>query len=224
MTLDIWNSTFGSACSGNIISKNWVLSSSLIISPSHISDYRIHAGVDFLDYDDSGSFHQVDRIVMFDKNFTGRVRIPQVALIHVMEPFEFDEFRQPIKLFESHEKLTPGKIANISGFGLFRWSTAGPLKMEYAEVPIMDFDECNEFYETIDKQALPEGLVCADYAGNNSSGNAWFSVGGGPLTVDGRLAGLVPSHLKISRNRRDPKLFFEIAYLRNWIEKYVDLL
>lgn len=165
--------------------------------------------------DCEGTIHNVDKIVRYKSNSsetpTSYFRI--VSML-VKEPFIFDKTCQPIKLIDSDEKLTPGKLANVSGFGFFsiigsNWN----FKLHSVEVPILDLN--------IELGGVIKGYVCADYRKNSLPVNAKYHHRGGSLIVDGRLAGIVISNY-FSFNPQNLKLFINIAHYRSWIEQHVD--
>lgn len=211
---------------GTIISKNWVITSSPHLKLSYLQHYRIRAGGEFLNSYFKGSVHRVDKIVFWERryeNSTGPELFSQLALMRVAQPFRFDETRQPIKMFESGEKVTNGKIANISGFGIFLNNHWFPYQLEWAEVPIMRYEECNDLYQAKEGKGIPEGFICGDYKYNLWKNLACYETEGGPVTVDGRLAGVVGTHYGCPESATNPKLYFDVAYLREWIDKHVNL-
>lgn len=86
-------------CGGSIISEHWVITAGHCIYDDN-EDLRIRAGANFVNR--GGSLHTVDRTIIHERyELTGQgVPLYDVALVHVVEPFVFDNTRRPIKLFE----------------------------------------------------------------------------------------------------------------------------
>lgn len=203
-------------CGGSIIAKNWIITAGHCAGQS-ASSLKIRAGTDLTQK--GGSLHQVDKIILHEKyGFKSNgVPLNDVALMRVKEPFQFDETRRSIDLFRAGESMVPGKMANVSGFGLVRGHYF-PRKLQWVQVPLIENDKCNEAY--LEKYGgVPEGYICAAYYGKGGK-NACTGDSGGPLAVDGRLAGIVSWSYNCAEPDY-PTVYADVAYYRDWIDQYV---
>lgn len=137
-----------------------------------------------------------------------------IALVKVKEPFVLDETRRVIKLFNATEKLTPGTVANVSGFG---WNSNSE-SLQSVELPIMDLEICKLKFGAED---LEEGLVCAGYGDSKVKKGVYAGDEGDPVVVEGRLAAMVA--LPFSSTTGRPALCTDIAHYRHWIDRHVEL-
>lgn len=213
-------------CNGAIVSPNWVLTTASC-APSIPLRGMVIAGTGEKNKS-SGSYHRILEIVRRNHESDA------IALIKVIPPFDIDETRRPIELFQQGEKVAPGAVARVPGYGhtddVFMTS-----RLRYLEAPILDSDSClvgesplNFVNKSLRKkpcrrrtifsgisqqqpskhQREPEGSVCV---GHDKQGRkACYGNDGSPLVVDGRLAGV---------GRRDSTLYTEIARDRDWIDE-----
>lgn len=225
-----------SSTSGSIISKNWIVTAdddNYPLTVSKASADGIKAGISFIplppEVDLEVSYHRVEKIIRYKSNNSDSqnpISFNKIVLIRVKEPFVFDKTRKPIKLFNAGEKLYPGKIAQVSGFGLLPINgSSWPYRLHSREVTIMDSELCNQIYKAKDiTNGLPKGFICTDYEKNMTQKNIkyLYEYGGGSLIVDGRLAGIVVSTADQVTNLQNPKFFIDVAYYRDWIDQHVD--
>lgn len=83
-----------------------------------------------------------------------------------------------------------GEIGHIAGWGVTVETSMDPWPiLQVAEVPIVDYDECQDNYSAI-YQPLSENMFCAGYL---EAGGIDSCVGdsGGPLVINGTLVGIV---------------------------------
>lgn len=201
-------------CGGSIVNTNWV------ITAGHCSkeeELTVRSGSSLREQ--GGSVHLVDKIV-FHPRFGRKNGIPQndIALLHVKEPFAFGKTRQPIRLFGAREKVSSGKMANVTGWGKTRTTT--PENLQSVEVPLIDTDLCRQAYNNSASMTVPEGYICAAYFGEGGK-NACHGDSGGPLAVDGRLAGIVSWSYGCAEPDY-PTVYTDVAYYRNWIDKEME--
>lgn len=86
-------------CGASIISEHWVVTAGHCIYGDN-EDLRIRAGSSFTNR--NGSLHKVNQTIIREnyKLTNDGVPLYDVALIQVVEPFVFDDTRQPIKMLE----------------------------------------------------------------------------------------------------------------------------
>lgn len=111
-------------------------------------------------------------------------------------------------------------MANVSGFGSVQGGYR-PDFLQFLEVPIVDSRSCNETYVHHDFGSVPEGHVCAGYV---PDGGRVPCAGdeGGPLVVQGRLAGVV-SYIRKCFFTSYPVLYTDVAYYNEWISRRIQI-
>lgn len=208
---DIW-------CGGAIIDKNWIITVGRRCGQISVGNLKVRAGTSMREK--GGSVHHVDRIMKHPRFCEVEHSEPEndIALMRVVEPFEFDETRQPIKLPEAPDQTLLGKTANLTGFGVTR-DGEYPKYLQSIEIPVIELHRCNKTYEVFFGIKLPEhGFVCAGHGDDVGGRNAcWFDEGD-PLAVDGRLVGIV-SWVLYCIKPNSPVLYTDIGYYREWIDE-----
>lgn len=178
---------------------------------------KIRAGSTFVDR--SGSLHQVDAITLHeDYGFKYGSPVNDVALFHVVEPFEFDDTRQPIELFD--EESGDGVESVLTGWGSTNTHGGSPDRLQAVTVHIIGKSRCNEAYEKL-MCGLPEGQICAGEYGVGGKDHC-YGDSGGPMTIDGRLAGIV-SWGEGCAEPYYPGVCTEIAHFRGWINAHLEI-
>lgn len=164
---------------------------------------------------EGGSVHEVERIVRHGGD--NKTFLNDIALMQVKEPFELDDTRKPIPLFEGD--LATGQKANLTGFGLVR-DNRYPDNMQVVQVPVLDFDLCKKPYERWFGSALPSGLLCGGNV-DVSGENACYGDEGAPFVVSGQLAGFV-SYVHQCSGPNNPVLFVDVGHYRDWIDQQLE--
>lgn len=80
-----------------------------------------------------------------------------IAVLHVEEPFEFDDTRQRTELF--NEEARDGAEAVITGWGSTGYNGFSVDQLQAVDLPIVSKSLCNEAYEK--DGGLTEGQICA---------------------------------------------------------------
>ncbi|KAJ8666921.1 hypothetical protein QAD02_008583 [Eretmocerus hayati] len=191
-------------CNGAIIASDQIITSASCLLSVPIDQIQIRAGSSTAD--EGGSVHRAVNVFIHDK-FTIDSDENDVAIIEVAPPFEIDRTRQPIELFGKDDKADQGVYANASGYGDFERRTPTDYKLRVVSIPILD-QSC-VFANT-------PGLICAGAIGK---GPCWNDFGS-PLTIGGRLAGLLISISKPCGGPNFSGQYTEIAHVREWIDEY----
>lgn len=203
VSLSLWGYLY---CGGSIISENWVVTAAHCATQSP-SRYTIRAGSNRATL--NGSTHKVDKIISHE-NY-GNVQGFDIALMHVTNPFKFNEKRKPIPLFEQNEEAVAGSIAVISGWG--DDYPKGVNILQRAKVPIISKRKCHENY--LDMGGIPDNEICAGYSHGGTDSCQGDS--GGPLAINGRLAGIT-SWGRGCAQAKYPGVYTEVAAHRSWIK------
>lgn len=150
----------------------------------------------------------------------------RLALLLLDNPIELDdETKKSISMFEFGEEAKPGSIAEAAGWGM--WNQEKKLvadQLRSITYRIMDKNDCFKALEEI--EGFQESEICAyPDAGDNELHGACFGDSGGPVVIDGRLAGImVHGSLEVicASAFEYPEVFAEISYFRNWIDTKIE--
>ncbi|XP_034948279.1 polyserase-2-like [Chelonus insularis] len=198
-------------CGGSIISKEWIVTAGHCVGGA-TSRLTIRAGSTL--HNKNGSYHNVAQVIRHEKYGSNSRGLPEndIAVIRVEEPFQFDETRQPIPLFNDLEEATPGAISVITGWG--NTFNGFPDNLQTVNVPIVSKAQCNESYKTVG--GIPENQICA--ALPQGGKDACQGDSGGPLAIDGRLAGITSWGIGCARPGY-PGVYTEVSRYRSWIKQ-----
>lgn len=109
-----------------------------------------------------------------------------IALIQLSSPLNCTNCKT-IPLSRSVPKR--GETGVIAGWGITNMTSEDPWPiLQVAEVPIVDFDVCDESYVKI-QQPLTNNMFCAGYL-KKGGVDSCTGDSGGPLVIDGNLAGI----------------------------------
>ena len=191
-------------CGGSIISEYWVLSAAHCMQFSKYS-MTVLAGSENLQ--SGGLKYEIDSIIKHD-GFDEKWFSNDMAVVKVSNPFKMSESIRPILLFNKNESFPVNKVAIVSGWGKGNLPVHLLHKVQLLTV---SREECAAAHGV---WKLPPGQVCAGVQKGGKDSCKGDS--GGPLTIDGRLAGII-SWGKDCGLPKTPGVYSEISYFREWI-------
>ncbi|XP_058808152.1 trypsin-1-like [Phymastichus coffea] len=202
-------------CGGSIIDENYVVTACHCVDDLLPRDITVRAGSSKIGQ--GGSVHEVTKVIRHENYNTNIYSIPSndVALLKLNEPIHFDDTRQPIDLFKQGEVSAPGNMSVITG-----WGDTGKgisTQLQTVTIPIVDKNLCNNVYKRYG--GVPAGEICAGYYGIGGK-DACIGDSGGPLTINGRLAGIISWGFECG-SADYPGVYTEIAYYHDWIKKHI---
>ena len=207
-------------CGGSIISKNFVLTAAHCVANERPNDITVLSGTVFRNRPNHGKIHSVKNIIVHEHFAEANAEaLNDVALLEVYKPFKFSKQRNRVVMFEAGEKIHEDSEALISGWGTTEFNgELSPILLQ-VEVAVIKKEECDKAYGRSEirprEDAFCAGLyqMCGERTcpGGQMSGDS-----GGPVTIGGRLAGIVSWSDKRSNL---PGVHAEVGYHRKWIDK-----
>lgn len=202
-------------CVGTIISS-WHVVTAAHCTRGSIKAIQIRAGSSVRD--EGGTIHHADSVKRHEKFSVDKNEQSSsydIAVIKVLERFNFDSVTQPIKLFRYGEKLRPNMQGLESGWGSNE-DGVYDIKLRKLSLSVVDVVTCNKIYGSWG--GLKPGQFCA----KNEDDNKYPCYGdsGGPLVINGRLAGIdiYGGNCELPHS---PAVYTEVAYFRPWIDQNV---
>lgn len=205
------------SCGGTIINKEWIVTAAHCISNpvgmSAIAGLHKRAEVDE---------RTQQRVIDFGRvheQFGGGVGPYDIALLHVSEPFEFNEWVSPATL-PSREQIHEGET-HLYGWGqpkAFQFTAASTLQTMTTD--ILNYDACLERMPA--NSSLAQSNICSDSLQQSKS--ACNGDSGGPLVVEKEDAateligvvswGFIPCGLA-----NYPSVYTRVSAYIDWIAK-----
>ncbi len=173
-------------CAGSLIGEQTILTAAHCVIGQKAENLKISLGRHNLNIaeDETAQTYQVKDITIHP-DYSGTTFVNDVAIIHLEEAAELNDFVQPIPLAEKDS--TPEGTTTIIGWGRLEGGFFGGLPdvLQIANVDVVSNENCNEAYSKRDLE-VKEGMMCAASPNTDScQGDS-----GGPLFQDGKLLGI----------------------------------
>ncbi|XP_043583404.1 chymotrypsin-2-like [Bombus pyrosoma] len=170
-------------CGGSVLNRYYVLTAAHCVSGQEPSQVQVITGTKNLN--GSPTFvHQAVKFIVHTKYSPSNNWINDIALIKVNKPFETGPQLNFVPLPQANQNIPDNARAIVSGWGRIREYGPVSTTLKKAIIYITNQSTCKNAYRTIyDTQICANDPKTVKGACNGDSG--------GPLTVSGRIVGIV---------------------------------
>ncbi|KAF7399702.1 hypothetical protein HZH68_008294 [Vespula germanica] len=204
-------------CGGSILNKNYVITAAHCVLTKSKNNIQVVAGTNYLN-DEKSSIHNVKNIIVHENYNPSDSWKNDIALLEVVEPFSETKLISFINLPTSHDVINANDRAVISGWGRLWQNGATTKKLQRAQIYIADQTYCRNMYSKMNYN-IHDSHICA-YDPESPRGSC-HGDSGGPLTVNGKLVGLV-SWAKACALTDYPTVYTRVSEFKNWIRTHTE--
>ncbi|XP_044730287.1 transmembrane protease serine 11F-like [Chrysoperla carnea] len=211
-------------CGGVLISKDYVLTA----GHCAFSPKSIQYGV--IEIEPSAEDETVISIaaIILHENYSSSTLENDIALLKVRknslflirrwilaEPAVFGKYVKPAVLPEKDEPAPGGSNVLLAGWGYTATGGFMPKRLQKANITIVDLEECRSIHQNGNGMIIYDSNICAGVPGGSKEQCNGDS--GGPLTLDGKVVGLVSRSIKPCGTPPFPGAYTRVASFRDWI-------
>jgi len=204
------------SCGASLISPTHVLTAAHCIAGVLIArNIAVRAGEHHLD---STSYHEQERTaskLTIHPQYSSSLLTNDIGIIEVSQPFELNEFVQPIQLAPAGEEYEDGDTCVVSGWGTTSEGGVVARYLRAVEVPYVDDEACNNAYVS-SGISVTDTMLCAGERGKD----ACQGDSGGPILCggNGTLSGIVSWGNGCAREGF-PGVYTQVSKFRDFIKE-----
>ncbi|XP_012242206.1 chymotrypsin-2 [Bombus impatiens] len=198
-------------CGGSILNERYVITAAHCVTALPVELVVVVAGV--VDLRMPTSKHQIETAYVHENYNATDAYANDIALIKVKKPFVKSSLVSFVPMPSPGEIAKTNAPAIVSGFGTLTYEGKMTKLLHWVDIEVADQNYCNRMY----KNVIHNTQLCA-YDNTTVKGHC-DGDSGGPLTVNGKLHGIV-SWSKNCANVVYPSVYTRVSSYLNWINKH----
>nr|XP_020861053.1 ovochymase-2 [Phascolarctos cinereus] len=176
-------------CGGTVIGKSWVVTAAHCFNDKkqYVSVWMVIAGVHDLTERNNQQRRSIKDILIHPA-FDRTTMDYDIALLQVAEPFQFNRYVRPVCLPEKGQEIPSSGMCVVTGWGSDHPDGEKSNKLQQLEVPILDSDVCQEYYQNL-SVGVSQRMFCAGFP-SKADKDSCSGDSGGPLVCSLEDSGL----------------------------------
>ncbi|XP_076748619.1 trypsin-1-like [Xylocopa sonorina] len=200
-------------CGGSVLNENYVITAAHCVSGNTASAIKVVAGTIDLSKPEQGSEHSVKKIIVHENYDEDNSWLNDIALLKVETPFVKSNQVAFVPLPLSDADIPANTLATVSGWGRLWQGGPTTVYLQRVDILIADREYCRLIYGKEDYN-IYNSQICA-YDPSIQKGSC-HGDSGGPLTVGGKLVGLVSWAMGCALTDY-PTVYTRVAAHLDWI-------
>ncbi|KAK1128673.1 hypothetical protein K0M31_003128 [Melipona bicolor] len=199
-------------CGGSVLNENYVITAAHCTTGKTPDDIKVVAGTTNLTK--LGSEHPVVKIVIHENYNASDSWKNDISLLKVSKPFIKSKVISYVPLPSPSDVIKPNDVAIVSGWGRLWQGGPTTVNLQRVNILIANQEYCKYMYNKI-RYNIYDTQVCA-YDPKVEKGSC-NGDSGGPLTVNGKLVGLVSWAMGCALTDY-PTVYTRVSSYLNWIK------
>ncbi|XP_017888643.1 chymotrypsin-2-like, partial [Ceratina calcarata] len=200
-------------CGGSVLNENYVITAAHCVEGQTAPKIKVVAGT--IDLSKSGSEHNVQKIIIHEKYNPDDSWKNDIALLKVEKPFVKSPQISFVTLPSVSDVVHANDLATVSGWGRLWQGGPTTIYLQRVNILIADQQYCKLIYSK-QHYNVYDSQVCA-YDPTVQKGSC-HGDSGGPLTVNGKLTGLVSWAMGCALTDY-PTVYTRVASHLDWIKQ-----
>ncbi|XP_072747507.1 chymotrypsin-2-like [Anoplolepis gracilipes] len=201
-------------CGGVVLNQKYVLTAAHCVFGKNVK--LISATVGTIDLRKPHAVYLIESSYVHEEYNRNNSWINDIALLKLISPIEFSTLVSPVELPKQNQTVKTDSTAIVSGYGRLRYNGNRTNELNVASIKIADQAYCRDMYAKHSKNIF-NTHICANEPTVERGSCKGDS--GGPLTVDGKLIGLVSWSHHCS-DMVFPSVYTRVPSYVNWIREY----
>nr|XP_033322627.1 trypsin-1-like [Megalopta genalis] len=200
-------------CGGSVLNNYYVITASHCVDGTQPEAIKVVAGT--IDLSKPNVERNVVKIIMHERYNSKDSWKNDIALLKVEKPFEESKLIAFVPLPSANDVVNPNEVATVSGWGRLRQGGPTTIFLQRVNILIASQEYCKLMYHKQGYNVYNSHICAYDPSVQKGSCNG---DSGGPLTVKGKLVGLVSWAMGCALTDY-PTVYTRVASHLDWIKK-----
>uniref|UniRef100_G3WF48 Peptidase S1 domain-containing protein n=1 Tax=Sarcophilus harrisii TaxID=9305 RepID=G3WF48_SARHA len=211
-------------CGGTVIGKSWVITAAhlgwLCCFNICMSELQLRTESAVTCYWKRSIKH-----ILIHPAFDRTTMDNDIALLQMTEPFQFNHYVHPVCLPKKGQEIPSSSMCVVTGWGTDNLDGEKSNKLQQLEVPILDSDVCQEYYQNL-SVGVSQRMFCAGFPSKGDK-DSCSGDSGGPLVCSLEDSGLyalfgITSWGFGCGRINYPGVYTSVTVFTDWIKQHIN--